>query len=200
MRTAQFVLACFLALTASGEPLNVKFKVRGYFMAASTIKDPKALGGYASSLNTPKRLHRPVPPDHVSLLAYPSEPASFGKNSGFLVILANTTHSPAAFAAQDSRINIVREALDADGKWKPIEYLPNSWCGNSYHTVFLPPDRYWSFSAPQYSGPFKTKMRFVLEQEGLKLVSNEFDGSINREQFTKKQGHTATNIMDPYDE
>ena len=43
-------------------------------------------------------------------------------------------------------------------------------------------------------------MRFVLEQRGLRLLSNEFSGTINLQQFEKKQGHTPKNLMDPYDD
>lgn len=32
------------------------------------------------------------------------------------------------------------------------------------------------------------------------LYSNEFEGSINPEQFTEKEGHNPTDLMDPYNE
>src|SRR6266850_692586 len=73
-------------------------------------------------------------------------------------------------------------------RWRPIEYLPNSWCGNSYHHLDLRPGRHWTFHAPVYAGVFRTQMRFVLDQPALHLVSNEFAGTINLEQFEKRQG------------
>ena len=36
--------------------------------------------------------------------------------------------------------------------------------------------------------------------EAEERVSNEFEGSVNEEQFTVKQGHTPTSIMDPYND
>jgi hypothetical protein len=33
-----------------------------------------------------------------------------------------------------------------------------------------------------------------------RLVSNEFEGAINVEQFSAKQGHTPTGLMDPYND
>ena len=170
-------------LAAGLESASVKFKTRGYFIA-----------------HVPKRLDRQVPAGKISLIAYPDKSAAFGSNKGFMVILANSSGVDADFEAQDSRINVIREAMDRQGRWRPIEYLPNSWCGNSYHRVYLPPNRYWVFTAPEYSGPFSTRMRFVLEQPGFRIVSNEFRGSINVEQFDRKQGHTPTNIMDPYND
>ena len=77
-----------------------------------------------------------------------------------------------------------------------IGYAPGSWCGNSYHIVTLPANKAWVFIAPIYTGMIKAKLRFVLG----KITSNEFMGSINKEQFTIKQGHIPTSIMDPYDE
>ena len=104
------------------------------------------------------------------------------------------------FEAEDSRLAIIREAVGEDGEFHPIEYLPNSWCGNSYHTIFLPAGQAWSFVAPQYQGTLTTQMRFRLEHKGETLYSNTFEGQVNLSQFKGKQGHQPTNIMDPYNE
>ena len=109
------------------------------------------------------------------------------------------TAGSAAIAASDSRLNLVQEAMDTDGTWKEIEYLPSSWCGNSYHSVYLAPHHYWEFVAPKYSGPQRTKLRFKLTLSPDRvLYSTAYDGGIHPEQFTVKQGHNPTNIMDPY--
>lgn len=201
MRRVAFLLLLALpTLAATLDPLDVKVKLRGYFLAASGEKDTKALGGYAPSANLPKRLDRVVAPGALSLIALPEEAANFRGKKGFRVLLANTSRRKVSFEASDSRLNIVREALDRQGRWRAVEYLPQSWCGNSYHRLFLPSGRYWSFTAPEFRGTFRTKMRFVLEQEGLTLRSNEFSGTINPEQFEQLEGHQATNIMDPYDQ
>ena len=68
------------------------------------------------------------------------------------------------------------------------------------------PNEFWTFSAPRYQGEFQTKLRFALvrgdrdKPDEKPIYSNEFEGSINKEQFTQKQGHTPSDIMDPYDE
>ena len=145
-----------------------------------------------------------VPGGDISLIAFPDEAVPFDtKYRGLRVILVNTTGKEVGFAASDSRLYIVQEALDKDGKWKPVEYLPSSWCGNSYHTVFLPPDNYWEFSAARYTGvrPTKFRIRLSVEDPGEKsrtILSNEFEGSVNPKQFTVQQGHKPTSIMDPY--
>ena len=114
------------------------------------------------------------------------------------MILANDTGRRIAFPASDSRLSIVREALDPEGVWKPVEYLPSSWCGNSYHRVFLTDGKIWSFVAPVYRGSFETRMRFRLRAEDGQIYSNEFAGSVNLDQFSVRQGHEATSLMDPY--
>ena len=187
------------------QDLNVQFMLRGYFFAGSRI-DKDALGGFGPSSNFPRAIDpsMTVPGGDISLIAFPDEAVPFDtKYRGLRVILVNTTGKEVGFAASDSRLYIVQEALDKDGKWKPVEYLPSSWCGNSYHTVFLPPDNYWEFSAARYTGvrPTKFRIRLSVEDPGEKsrtILSNEFEGSVNPKQFTVQQGHKPTSIMDPY--
>ena len=172
------VLLFFLAL------LDIKFMARGYFLAPYA---PVAGAAHA-------------PRGQLALVALPDIRAPFQGYDGFIVILSNGTRKTIELETEDFRLNIVREARDAAGRWRPIEYYPHSWCGNSYFHLYLPPGRHWAFRAPVYHGPIRTRMRFVFEQPGLRLVSNEFPGTINPEQFTRRQGHTPASIMDPYDD
>lgn len=193
----------------SGKPLedlNVDFMLRGYFYAGSKIKDEKALGGFGTSQNFSKAVGADVnaPAGKISLIALPDDETVFAeKYRGMKLLLVNGTNAQAAFSAADSRLYIVQEAVDRDGKWKPIEYLPSSWCGNSYHRVFLGANEYWEFAAARFTGEFKTKLRFRLDQHNSKngktiVYSNQFDGSVNDKQFTARQGHKPHGLMDPY--
>lgn len=186
------------------KPADFPYMLRGYCMAGSGKRDWKALGGFWKSDNLPKNARRDLGyvRDEVYLLAKPDQLTDFRGHTGMTVLLINGTNRRQAFNASDSRISIVQEAKDEDGAWKPIEYLPSSWCGNSYHRVFLGRDQYWAFAAPKYEGSMPTTLRFSLRMAGRDepIVSNEFEGSVNPEQFKEKQGHTPTNIMDPYDE
>lgn len=211
MRTNLFatsisLLSLMTAMTVLGveelKPVDVKFMVRGYCLAGSRV-DQQALGGFGKADNSPKKIESSElgKADAISLVAVPDEAAPFAKTyQGFRLLLLNRTKTEAPFAASDSRLSIVQEAQDANGKWLPVEYLPSSWCGNSYHKVFLPAGHYWEFTAPKYTGAVKTKLRFVLQGGKAPVYSNEFEGSINLQQFTVKQGHTPTNIMDSYNE
>ena len=185
---------------AEPQPLNTNAMLRGYCYAGSR-PDEKAFG-YGPSDNLPKKLtgKQIGSAGKISLLVVPSSAARFGNAyKGLRLLLVNRTKSEAAFNASDSRLRILQEALDAQGQWRPIEYLPGSWCGNSYHQVFLPAGHYWEFAAPKYGGTLKTKLRFVLQTKP-PIYSPEFEGSVNTEQFTNKAGHVPTGIMDPYRE
>ena len=84
--------------------------------------------------------------------------------AGMPLRLINTTNSVREFNASDSRLTIVQEAMDKDGKWKPIEYLTSSWCGNSYRVLALGANEYWPFLIPRYDGSFPTLLRVRLSQ------------------------------------
>ena len=216
MKKTFFALLFFsLSICAGGQDkqshrslkdLNVDFMMRGYFFAGSTIEDKQALGGFGTSQNLPKAIDpkMSVSQDEISLIAKPDEAVLFAeKYKGMRVVLVNATNGTVGFPASDSRLYIVQEALDGRGEWKPIEYLPSSWCGNSYHTVFLGPNEYWEFAAARYTGKIKTRLRFRFDwqksgTEKITIYSNEFEGSVNARQFTIQQGHKPTSIMDPY--
>ena len=126
---------------------------------------------------------------------------------GMKLYVSNTSKDTAYFLAQDSRMDLVIQALDKEGKWRPIEYLPSSWCGNSYHTLYLPPAHFWEFNIPVYEGEFETKLRaellYISDQEKYELdaiYSNEFEGSVNPGQFWRKAAYYPSGLMDPYND
>ena len=189
------------------EDLNVEFMLRGYFFAKTGIRNSPRPDDFGPSLNYAK----PIPAEMrvrdavLSLVAKPDEETVFaGKYKGLKVFLVNGTNERLTLLAQDSRIDIVQEAQNEWGLWKPVEYLPSSWCGNSYHVVFLGPKEYWEFAAARYTGKVKTRLRFRLdvqksETKTLSIYSNEFEGSINPKQFTVSQAPRLWGLIDPYD-
>ena len=106
------------------------------------------------------------------------------------------------------------QALDEHGNWLDIEYVPHYGCGNSFHTVSLKSDEYWSFVMPVYTGGFKTKLRvalkylpkathdvdlFDLVDSGAveTIYSESYEGSINPAQFWRERGVYYPGGMDP---
>jgi hypothetical protein len=124
----------------------------------------------------------------VAVVAFTDEPAAYAGYRGFAVRVVNRTAGTIPFAATDSALALVREARDGAGVWREIEFLQKSWCGNSYHRVFLGPGEYWQFPAPEYVGSVAARMRFRLDPGGGRpaIYSNEFDGRLSAAQFRKE--------------
>jgi hypothetical protein len=201
---ATALLAFTYAATATDlKEVNIKFMLRGYCFAASPT-NTLAPHDPAGNWNVPKPLSQKNygAAGELSLVVFPMEQVPFNKEyRGFRLLLVNRTGGETNLASCDMRLSIVQEALQGEGLWRPVEYLPASWCGNSYYSVTLPSAHYWEFAAPRYTGTIKAPLRFVLNIEGeAPIFSKVFEGSINPEQFTEKQGHSSTNLMDPYNE
>lgn len=194
--------------TATPEPLNINFKNRAYFHAASQpLESVAGFGGWAESGNMYRALTFPSSYETGKLTVYidQNQPSVFAeKYRGHTLYVVNMLTDTLFFAAQDSRLNMKLQAQDSKGEWKDIEYIPSSWCGNSYHTLYLPSSYYWTFSIPVYEGKIKTRIRAALswkrsrEADEQWVYSNEFSGSINSGQFSKMPKYTPGGIMDPY--
>jgi hypothetical protein len=171
---------------------------RGWYCAGSKLTDDKALGGFGPCDNFPKKCANESPgtKGQLSLVAYPAEVVDLGKRKALLLRLVNRTDKVMAFSACDSQLYIVQEALDGTGQWKRLETFPDTFCGNSFHRVFLEPNEYWEFFALPRDDSFKTKLRFRLEPGGERgiaegggaLYSNEYEGSIDPAGFVQDAG------------
>jgi hypothetical protein len=177
---------------------ETKALTRGHYHVHSQRVDKDALGGFGKSTNEAHLVRQPRQAA-LYLLAEPDVVLPLGKASGMRLQLVNGTDNELSFGASDSLLHIVQQAKDTDGHWREIEYFPQSWCGNSYHTVYLKPDHAWQFAVPRYRGPQPATLRFALQlDDGTTLYSNEFAGSIHPEQFSVKVERRAEGIMDPY--
>jgi len=202
-----------LKKTASPQAFDIDYMNRGYFHAYSK-KRKNELGGHASSRNYPKDIPSDLdlPKGQLTVKVVENTNTVYrDKYKGLKVIVANSTKKDVEIDAQDSRLYMVMQAQTPEGEWRDIEYTPNSWCGNSYHTLVLPPSMYWEFTAPQYHGSVKTKLRIRLsyndptevhkkqwERTMLTTYSNEFEASVNPAQFWRKAEYAPQGIMDPY--
>lgn len=178
-------------------PLNIAFKNETYYYAASHIAY-NGIYGWATSDNHLKKVTfiNFAPANALALEVDTQMHAPWMYSyKGYKMHLYNTTEDSVFFPAQDSRLYIVVQAQDSFGDWYYIEYMQPSWCGNSYHSLTMPPNYYWSLTVPQYEGDFKTKLRakgyyYLEDRHRLKkdakiIYSNEWEGSINPEQFCR---------------
>jgi len=183
--------------------LDVKFKIRGYFYAGTSQLDSLAPGGFYEDKNSPKtmdsKISKLVNQEEFKIVVLENVESEFNKKiTGFKVFVINNTDSIKQLPAQDSRLYLKRQVF-YKGKWQDIEYLPSSWCGNSYHSVYIKSNEYWDFTAPCLKGDIEAKFRFELYvNDDLTLYSNVFSGSFNKSQLTKEQGHKTNGLMDPY--
>ncbi|WP_036382663.1 hypothetical protein [Muricauda sp. MAR_2010_75] len=212
MKKLLLFLLCFGVLdTSFGQTcLDVGYKLRGYFYVGTSQVDTTALGGYYADNNTPKPINSMMEkisrPNAFQVIVQTDSIVTFvEKAAGFKVFIVNTSDSIVKLPAQDSRIYLKRQVFYKN-EWQDIEYLPSSWCGNSYHSVFIGPNEYWDLEAPCIRGEIQAKFRFQLLVDNTStlydepnIYSNEFNGSFNKSQLIKEEGHQPMGIMDPYD-
>jgi hypothetical protein len=193
------------------KPLNIDFMNRGYFYAYSTPKNTEAdySGGWASSPNKPKIITDIKFPNNSLSITIDTNNIDRFANAffGFNLFISNTTIDTVKLNAQDSRLYMKLQAQNSKDEWKDIEYLPSSWCGNSYHKIELEPNAFWKFTIPNYNGEFQTKIRAELryiDNDNLKtekvVYSNIINGSINPGQFWNKRTYYPNGLMDPYND
>lgn len=203
LTTAIFLMLCSTTFGQKKQDLNIDFMLRGHIYAKSSIEDSTALGGFGSSDNLPKKINEKLTLTSSGLLLKidTSQTSTINdKYSGYKLYIANKTDTIVRLDASDSRLSVVAEVF-YKGEWKPIEYLPSSWCGNSYHEVYLKQNEYWEFDIPKFTGKIKTKLRYKLILGKDKyLYSNEILTSINKGQLKNKEGHNPNGIMDPYND
>jgi hypothetical protein len=155
------------------------------------IRKYRLLGVSGLDRNTPRRISfsseagLKLKVDTIDLTVYND------RFYAYKIYLINSTNDTVKIPAQDGQIKIVQQALNEEGEWRDTERFVNSFCGNSYHSFLLLPSFYQIYSTPIPKGEFKTRLRYRLELYGKSIYSNEYLGSINKEQLQpllKKEG------------
>lgn len=131
----------------------------------------------------------PIPPVFLSekklCLRVTDEPSVYaGKAKGTRLYIINPEPKEYTFTSISALLDIHLEALDAQSRWRRIAPEHSPVCGNAISTSYLPSGQAWQLNAPQYTGPFKTKLRFALDNSTT-LYSNEFHGSIDPALYTR---------------
>jgi len=190
--------------------LNTDYMLPGYFYAySSPNKDetPARYGGWAVSQNIPKKIgNQSFESGTLQLVIDTTSIDTFSSSyRGYRVYLANTTGDTCRFNSEDSRLFLKTQAQTPNGNWKDIDYLSDSWCGNSYHTIQLEPGAYWQFTMPQLEGTIPVNLRLQLQYTDRQhdkvtktLYSNTIRGAINPAQYWNKRTYHPKNVMDPY--
>jgi hypothetical protein len=96
---------------------------------------------------------------------------------GVPLYLVNRTGRTIQFSGQDGDIYIKLESRMSDGRWQRAQAHSNSFCGNSYTPVSLPPGQHLLLKGYQPPDGRPAKVRFTM-QNGEALVSNVGDGLV----------------------
>ena len=186
-------------------PFNVDYMGRSNYLVLSQPLPPyNFFGGWPPGYNPP----RPAPPaahptsqPQVLLAATPRAGTYQKRYAGYELTVANTTADTVLFDVKDSCLFANMQAQDEHGRWQDIEYMPYTFCGNSYSRHLLPPGQQWAFTVPAYAGSQPTRLRLKLtinmtyDPATERVVySNEVLGSINPGQFWRKRGYEEEDV------
>ena len=112
-------------------------------------------------------------------------PESLTYFSYYPVYLVNSTQSDKILFGKDSHVFGIQEAQDKENynSWKPIEAKGYDFCGNGYWNIIIRPNEFGLVLMPKYKGNYKTKLRARIKNGDNIIVSNAYEGIINKSQF-----------------
>ncbi|KAA2243526.1 WG repeat-containing protein [Chitinophaga agrisoli] len=186
--------------------LDIDYMQRAYGYVAQEMGETAVYKTYNEGWSLPRKISAGtnMPAGSLCLQVQTSSRDTFeNRYSGYSVSIYNNTDTSILFDTQDNGLYLKMQAC-INSEWKDIEYIPSSWCGNSYYKVELGSKKYWQLQCPVYIGSIKAKLRMSLayklgrDDDDIVIYSNVFEGSINPGQLWRKEGHQAVNIMDPY--
>ncbi|MCA9668699.1 MAG: hypothetical protein KC503_24065 [Myxococcales bacterium] len=155
-----------------------------HWLARSDITDRRALGGFAGSTN-PSRALRGADRVLRRLVAHQKSLQLVADVRGktLRLLLVNNSGHTVAFDALDSALPIVQQARDAHGRWRDLQTMARSFCGNSLHRLYLRDGRFWRFDAERFAGSRRALLRFELRAGRLRLASNSYRGRVDPRQY-----------------
>lgn len=130
-----------------------------------------------NSINQPFYQNK-IPFDKISTLKIKSV-------SAYPVLFYNNSDKNIPLGTSDLELKIIQEALDVDGKWRPIEFSNSVGMCLPPFNLLLEPKHYTASTIIKYNGDFKTKIRVKYFDDKNTYYSNEICGTINRSQFSQ---------------
>jgi hypothetical protein len=205
------------------QDLTIDYMLRGHLYGKSSKEDTTSIGNFGGKVNLPKKIDENLSFGSCGLLLKidtAQKTTINNKYNGYKLYIANKTDKIVGIRSTDGQLHVIAEVLFR-GRWKPIEFLDESFCLDSYFRVNLNPNEYWEFDIPKFSGKTKTKLRYKLDLVtrpyihsnkiwvnriiyflGLAkhnyLYSNKILTSINKGQIKNRQDYIPNGIMDPY--
>lgn len=138
-------------------------------------------------VDTTSSVQIPFYPDVPTDLPGPQISEWIDKNqkmvNAYPVYICNPTDKTTSIPVQGVTTQIIQEARDEKGDWRPIEFWLSGFCGNGKWEYVLKPNYYIITSVYRYSGEFETDLRVKFRRGAKVFYSNSFKGSINKKQF-----------------
>jgi len=116
---------------------------------------------------------------------YDSDFDSTALCEGFPVYIYNSTDSNDIENIIDYYLELIQEARDTNGVWRPINYIYRDLfsCLSTESCSTIKPNSFMVTTIPKYYGNFKTELRVKFRNNGKIFYSNPYLGSINISQF-----------------
>lgn len=182
-----------LSIAATGSPKEGEFTDHRYIQPArfpaGSIPDPTVPRGYGRSTNFP------VLVNDRDLLDGSFRNILKSETGGVQIQLLNGSKEDVWLKAADGTLQAILQAKDKKGRWRAIQFLWSRNCGNSYHSVLLPPGKQWSYSVPLPKGTLQTSVRFEVRIGSRRIHSNEVRMSIPPERFTLSPSDAKANCV-----
>lgn len=105
--------------------------------------------------------------------------------NAYPVYIWNPTNETTSIPVQGVATELIQEAKDEKGNWRPIEFWVSGFCGNGMWDYILKPNYYVITSVYKYSGQFDTDLRIKFRRGTKVFYSNSFRGKINKSQFNQ---------------
>jgi hypothetical protein len=123
---------------------------------------------------------------------------------GVPVYVVNRTDKPITFASQDGDIYLMLEYRVAKNYWQRAEPHANSFCGNSYYSLTLPPGQHLVYQENFPTEGERATVRYATFR-GEKLVSNETEGFIvpsvveiaRKDSLARRVSDSLEQLLDP---
>lgn len=117
--------------------------------------------------------------------------------NAYPVYIWNPTDKTTSIPVEGVTTEMIQEAKDENGNWRPIEFRVSGFCGNGKWNYILKPNYYVVTSVYKYSGEFQTDLRIKFRRGTHVYYSDSFRGAINMKQFqTREYFNSPYNFLD----
>jgi hypothetical protein len=111
-------------------------------------------------------------------------------NALFPIYLINGSVQPREVGAEEGSIILIQEAKNDNGDWVPVEFwhVKDPYINMRYQKT-IQPRSFLEIGVPRYQGEYSTtlRVRVLYTKNGRCIYSNQYKGSIRKEQFYPPQ-------------